>query len=382
MIEIVKVQTRKELQQFIRFPHQLYRDAPFYVPQLNAMQRWQLDHNRNPFFQHSEAAYFLARREGVAVGRIAAIVNRMHLLYQGGQDGFFGFFDAENDPAIAHALLTAAARFLNRFHLTKMIGPENFTTNESVGVLIRGFDSSPMIMMPYNFPYYQDLLLANGFSPILELSSYYLTHSKLPEGIHAKAALLEKRLNQKGITIRPINFKKFDTDISRMRLAYNEANEGNWGFVPLTEAEFQHMANDIRQLVAPENVLLAEMDSQIIGYLVSLPDANQVFKKIRNGKLFPFGWRHLLGSRRKINGIRILILGVIPAFRKSGIDWCFYSRISRYVQACGIDGAEACYVMKSNDAMNRMIQRLNGEVVKEYRLFEAPLDKFLNSSKK
>lgn len=377
MIEITKVKNRRELNAFIRFPHQLYRNDPHYVPVLNALQREQLSPRHNPFFGHSEAAYFLARRGGRTVGRVAAIVNRIHLLYQNDGAGFFGFFDVENGLPAARALLAAAAGYLREFGLKTIIGPENFTTNESVGVLSRGFDSSPMPMMPYNFPYYKDLLLASGFSPLMELYSYYISQDKLPAGIHEKAAELENRLGRKGIAIRPIDFGKFDADISGMRLAYNEANEGNWGFVPLSEGEFAHMARDLRRLVAPENVLLAEAGSRIIGYLVSLPDINQLFKKVRDGKLLPFGWIHLLAGWRKAAGMRILILGVIPAFRKYGIDWCLYSRIARYAQQRGVKGAEACYVMKSNAPMARMMERLNGEIVKAYLLFEAPLGRLL-----
>lgn len=366
-ITIHTVSTPKQLKQFIHFRHQLYENDPNYVPQLNLTERTFLS-KKNPFFKHSEAAYFLAFDEKKVVGRIATIYNKNHLDRYEDNTGFFGFFDSINDEEVAHNLLEKAADWLRQKGLKYVIGPENFTTNDSVGILTDGFDKPPVVQMPYNKNYYEKLLLSWGMEQVMELYAYCFHQVNLPEDFMEMAEKIERRLNQKGISIRTINFKNFKNEMNNLRQVYNIANDKHWGFVPLTDEEFMFLAADLRQIVSKENVLLAEKNGELIGYMVTIPDVNQIFAHISNGKLLPFGWTKLVW-KPKITGARMLILGVLPAYRHFGIDWCFYAHTSRFFQQSGIEWTEAGYVMQDNRMMNRIIKKTGGERTKTYRLF-------------
>lgn len=367
-INIHPITRSKDLKQFIRFRHQLYENDAHYVPQLNLAERNFLS-KKNPFFKHSEATYFLARTEKKVVGRIAAIYNTQHLERYQDQTGFFGFFDSINDEAVAQQLLETAADWLRKKGVRRIIGPENFTTNDSVGILADGFDQAPVVQMPYNKKYYEKLLRTWGMKQIMELYAYCFKQVNLPPEFMTKTDKIESRLNQKGIHIRTINFKHFKKEMNQLRQLYNAANEKHWGFVPLTAEEFNFMAADLRQIVTKENVLFAEKEGQLIGYMVTIPDVNQIFAHIPKGKLFPFGWTKLVW-KPKITGARMLILGVLPAYRNFGIDACFYAHSSRFFQQAGITWTEAGYVMQNNLMMNRIIERVGGKKTKTYRLFE------------
>ncbi len=366
-ISIQEVKTKQQLQNFIHFKHKLYAGDLNYIPALNLKEKIFLG-KKNPFFEHSEAAYFLAYSENKIVGRIAAIYNKIHLQQYNDTTGFFGFLDGIEDSNVFEFLINTASKWLNQRGIKHLIGPENFTTNDSVGILTSGFDQPPVVQMPYNKSYYERLLLHCGLSEQMELYAYRFQQVDLPLDFLAKGEKLEQRLQQKGITIRPINFKQFNKEMKLMREVYNTANENHWGFVPLSEKEFMFLAADLKQIVAKENVLFAEKDGKLIGYIVTVPDVNQIFTKIPNGKLLPFSWTNLIW-KPKIIGARMLILGVSPAYRKAGIDWCFYARMSIFFQATEVKWTEACYVMKENTMMNRIIKKLGGERVKTYRLF-------------
>lgn len=368
-LQIVHVATKKMFKRFICFPHELYRDDQHYVPLPNLLIKEMLNPSKNPFFNNGEAACFLAIDGDKIVGRIAATYNKVHLDVYNDNTGFFGFFDSVNDSDVAASLFNKATEWLKARGLIKMIGPENLTTNDPTGILTNGFDDDPVFLMPYNFPYYENLLLLNGFKEAMVLASYKTTLETLPPELYTKAEVLEERLRRSDIIIRYLDQKKFNEEIKKLRGVYNKANEQNWGFMPLDERSFFHMAKDLKQVVDKESVLLAEYKSQLIGFAVSVPDYNQVFKRISNGKLFLLGWWKLLNGRKHINRIRIMIIGVLPQWRGMGIDWCFYSRIACYGKQKRIDNGEACYVMQNNLQMNRMMKALKSPVVKEYKLY-------------
>jgi GNAT superfamily N-acetyltransferase len=368
-LQIVQVATTKTLKQFICFPHELYRNDQHYVPLPNLLIKEMLNPSKNPFFDNGEVACFLAMDNDKIVGRIAAIYNEVHLEVYNDNTGFFGFFDCINDSDVAASLFSKAEEWLKRKGIRKILGPENLTTNDPTGILTNGFDDDPVFLMPYNFPYYENLLLLNGFKEAMTLASYKTTLKTLPAELYTKAEILEQRLRQDNITIRCLDQKKFNEEIKKLGGVYNKANEHNWGFMPLDERSFFHMAKELKQVVDRESVLLAEYKDQLIGFAVSVPDYNQVFKSMSNGKLFPFGWWKLLNGRKHISRIRIMIIGVLPQWRGMGIDWCFYSRIAQYGKQKRIENGEACYVMQSNLQMNRMMKALKAPVVKEYKLY-------------
>lgn len=366
---IVEVKTKKDLKRFICFTHELYRNDLHYVPLPNLLIKAMLSPSKNPFFENGEVACFLAMDNDKVVGRIAAIYNKVHLEVYNDSTGFFGFFDCINDNDVVASLFNKTSQWLKAKGIHKMLGPENLTTNDPTGILTNGFDDDPVFLMPYNFPYYENLLLLNGFNEAMTLASYKTTLETLPAELHTKAEVLEERLRRNDINIRYLNQEKFNEEIKQLRGIYNKANELNWGFMPLDERSFFHMAKALKQVVDKESVLLAEHKGQLIGFAVSVPDYNQVFKRISNGKLFLLGWWKLLNGRKHINRIRIMIIGVLPQWRGMGIDWCFYSRIAQYGKEKQIGNGEACYVMQDNLQMNRMMKALEAPVIKEYKLY-------------
>jgi len=374
MTRILQANTGKNFNRFIEFPHRLYRGDKKYAPPLNLVQKQLLLPEYNPFFRTAEAAYYISVDDNNEVnGRIAAIYNKAHSDLYKDDTGFFGFFDCVNDHTIAAALLQAAADWLKSKGMKSLLGPENPGTNDSLGVLTSGFERPPVFLMPYNYPYYPALLEGFGLQPVMNLYSYLCNHHTLPAELKTKSQILEKRLAGQGIQIRPIRLKNYKQEVSQLQKVYNEANAGNWGFLPLDEKSFFHMANDLKQLVKAEHILIVEKDGAMIGYAVSVPDYNQVFRNIPGGRLFPFGWLTFLRERKKINGLRIMILGILPAYRKLGIDWCLYARIAETAFNAGINWGEACYVMEQNTAMNRMMKTLEAEKVNEYRLYRVDI---------
>jgi GNAT superfamily N-acetyltransferase len=370
-IRIEQAISSRQIRAFIRFRHHLYQGDPNYIPELNWSERIFLG-PKNPFFRHSRAAYFLAFNGTQVAGRVAAIYNTIHLERYKDATGFFGFFDAVDNQEVCDALLHAAGKWLASQGLARIMGPENFTTNHAVGILTAGFGEPPVVQMPYNRPYYERLLRNNGMTEQMELHAYRFEQVALPLSFMERAQAAEARLERQNIRIRPVNFSRFSEEMEQLRQVYNAANEGHWGFVPLTVAEFRFLADDLRKIVQKENVLLAEKDGQLIGYMVTVPDVNQILRKIPEGRLFPFGWTKLL-ARPRINGARLLILGVLPAFRRLGIDSCFYARTSRFFTESGIKWTEAGYVMGNNLMMNRIIRNTGGEPAKTYKVFARPI---------
>jgi GNAT superfamily N-acetyltransferase len=373
-VRILPVTGARALRRFVELPHRHYRGDRGYVPQPNLLQRQLLRPGSNPFLRRSEIALFLAVNEtGQPLGRIAAIHNSDHLQTYRDATGFFGFFDAIDHEATARALVSAAGRWLQGRGLRRMVGPENLTTNDSAGILTSGFSEPPVILMPYNFPYYARLLEASGLRPLTDLVSYRLSHTGLPADAYQTASKLEARLGTRGVLIRPLRFDRFAAEIGALRRVYNEANADGWGFVPLDEPTFRHMASDLRQLVGRDGVWLAEEQGRLVGFLVCVPDYNQVFRRMKEGRLFPWGWWPLLTGRRSITAMRVMILGVLPSHRRRGIDWCLYARAADYARRHGMPWAEAGYVMEDNGGMHAMLRALGGTVVKTYRLYQGDL---------
>jgi GNAT superfamily N-acetyltransferase len=371
MIEIVEVKSKSGFRRFIQFPNILYRDDPNYVPELNVSQKAMFNREKNPFFEHSKVDFFLAYKEKKVAGRIALIRNNNHILRSGEKCGFFGFFESIDDYEVAKTLLDKAMTWLKDEGLSGIVGPENFTTNDSCGILVSGFDTPAVVMMPYNKGYYNDFLIRYGFKPEMDLLSYFIGDQILTSPTVEKLVKhFSNKLADSNIIIRPINFKIFDQEISSFRNVYNQSNISNWGFLPLTEKEFREMALLLRQFVPEKLVLIVEKEKQQVGFIVVLPDLNQVLIHIKSGKLLPFGIFKFLWYKRKINKARILILGVLPEFRNRGIDIVMYKTIQENAASMGIFHAEACYVMEDNLQMKSIIEKIGGVSVKKYRIYK------------
>ncbi|WP_343688249.1 hypothetical protein [Chitinophaga sp.] len=367
---IEQVSTKQQMKSFIDFPHDLYSNDPFYVPELFIAQRDLLTPGKHPFHEHSQIQLFLALRDKKVVGRIAAINNRNHNAFNGTNDGFFGFFECIPDITVSNALFNEAAEWLKKQGLSTIIGPVNFSTNETCGLLIEGFDSAPVVMMPYNRPYYIDLIRAAEMKENVTLIAWQVTADAVEDKPLRMMQLLENRLAQRNIVVRKINLKRFDEEVVKIREIYNKAWDKNLGFVPMTDNEFAYLAKDLKMILDPDFCIVAEKDGQAIGFALAVPDLNQVLIKIRKGRLLPTGIFKLLLGKSKIKGVRVLALGVLEPFRKLGVEAVFYGQIIRDCRKKGINVAEASWILEHNDLMNSAIQAVNGQPYKRYRIYE------------
>jgi GNAT superfamily N-acetyltransferase len=331
-----------------------------------------LSRTKNPFFEHAEAEYFLAERDGGVVGRIAAISNRLHNETHGDQVAFFGFFESIDDQAVADALLTAATDWCRALGHDVLRGPASFSVNDECGLLVDGFDRPPTLMMPHNPRYYISLLERAGFSKAKDLWVYQggseERHVPVPERLARATELIRQR---QGITLRALNFKDFEGEVERIKELYNSAWEKNWGFVPMTEHEIDHLAEQFKPVVIPEMVPMAEKDGKLIGFGIALPDLNVVFRKNRSGRLFPMILKLLWALKaRRIRRARILLLGVVPEHQGKGIDAMLYHWIWTKSGERGIYWGEAGWILEDNPAMNAGLEKMTFRVYKTYRLYD------------
>ena len=278
-----------------------------------------LDRAKNPFFEHGEAEYFLATRAGAVVGRIAAVVNTLHNEIHADKVGFFGFFECENDQAVADALFDAASAWLRARGFDTMRGPASFSVNDECGLLVDGYDTPPTIMMPHNPPYYVQLVEHAGFRKAKDLFVYQggdLTmraYKPVHERLTRAVSLMQTRM---GVTLRPINMKRFHEEIELVKSLYNRSWEKNWGFVPMTDHEIDHLAEQFKPVIVPDLITFAEKDGEPVGFSLAIPDFNVVFRSNRQGRLTPWLIVRLLWAlkRETIRRARIPLLGVVPEF--------------------------------------------------------------------
>jgi GNAT superfamily N-acetyltransferase len=363
------VTSGRDLKRFIAFPYELHRHDPLWVPQLRMDVRTLLSPAKNPFFQHAAAQYFLARADGRTVGRIAAIKNDAHNREHGDRVGFFGFFECVDDQPVANALFDRAGAWLRDQGCDTLRGPMSPSVNDECGMLVDGFDTPPVLMMPHNPRYYPRLVDEAGFTKARDLICYQSTGTEMPERLVRGARLVAER---KGITLRQLDMKRFKDEVELVKQLYNAAWEKNWGFVPLTNAEIDHLAKQLKPVVVPELVCFAEKDGRTIGFAVALPDLNVALKRNPSGRLFP-GLLKVLWAARKISRIRILLLGALQEFRGTGVDALMYAWIWEKGRAKGYDWGEAGWILEDNAAMTNGIQRLGFVPYKTYRVYDRPL---------
>ncbi len=369
-IEIITVKSKKEQKEFIKLPWKIYKKDPNWVPQLILDLKEMMDRKKYAFFEHSEVEFFIAQKNGETVGRIAAIKNNRHILVHKENIGFFGFFECINDQEVANQLFDAAANWCRSKGLEALRGPANYSQNDTCGLLVDAFDQSPVILMTYNPPYYQQLVENYGFNKAMDLYAYYLhTDTKFPERVIKLSEEIKARLN---VTIRPINIKDFWNEVERVKLVYNQAWAPNWGFVPLTDKEIKHTAESLKMALDPDIVYMAEDNGKPVGFSLAVPDMNQALKHA-NGRLFPFGLLKILWHKRKIDGVRVIIMGVIPEYQRRGIDTVFYWETYQRAVAKGYKWGEFSWILDSNTMMNRASKLVGAHIYKTYRMYQKPI---------
>lgn len=362
---------------FIQQPWQVYASYPSWVPPLLIERRRFLDPARNPFFQHAEVQLFIARRGDRDVGTIAAFINHAYNQFQGRPVGCFGFFEVLPDAEAAAALLQAAEAWVRHRGMIALRGPINFATDNESGLLIDSFDLPPVIMTVYNPPYYQPFIEAAGFVKALDWYAYTIDRATLGGG--ATPNLPPKLLRAVGIarrrsgaTFRAVRMRDFEAELARVRLVYNRAWERNRDFVPLDNAEIDYLASGLKSFIDPDLVWVAEVGEQIVGVAITLPDFNQLLRTM-NGRLLPFGWWRLLSGRAQIDTARVFAMGIVPEYRKRGIDAVLYYETFRAAIRKGYQRAELSLIVEHNTAMRRTIESLGARIYKTYRVYEKPL---------
>jgi len=368
--EIIRAAGRELHSEFILFPYRLYRDEPAWVPPLRSEEKHFLDKKRNPFFKNNQVELFLCRRGKVTLGRIAAILNRDHQRHHHDRCGFFGMFECVNDPGAAGKLLQAAADWLRENGADAMRGPASFSLNSIAGLLVDGFSLPPAIMMSYNLPYYRQLLENFSLRPAMRFFAYEVSNRtvRFPPAL----SKFEERLRSGGIRFRYMDFDRAERDMGIVIDIFNQAWSDNWGFVPATLAEGMDDFKKMKLFAKEDLIIFAEKDGQPVGFSLSLPDVNQALQPLA-GRLFPLNWLRLMRNRKRIDRIRVTLMGVVKEFRNQGIDLVFYKKTAENAVKHGFLNAEMSWILESNEAMNRVLRHINARITKTYVLYEKSL---------
>jgi hypothetical protein len=361
-----------ELMRFIKLQWKFYENDPYWVPPLLFDRKKTLDTKKNPFWQHGELQLFIAEKDGVPAGRIAALTNENHNQVHEDKVGFYGYFESINDQDVANALFKAAAAWLRTKGKDTMRGPMNPSVNDEIGLLLEGFDSPPQILMTYNPKYYLDLHDGFGMRTVKDLNAYLLTKDMvLTPKLERGQQLVRERYK---ITVRDVDFKNIKDEIKILRSIYNKAWEKNWGAVFMTDAEFDYLAADLVQVLGKfkEFAMVLEKEGVPVGFSLTLPDINQVLISNRRGWLLPAAWK-LMTQTARINQLRMIVLGLLPEFRGKGLDSILYYEIIQRGLKRGIIAAEASWILEDNLMMNAAMKLLNANLYKKYRIYDYPL---------
>ena len=368
-VEIAPVAGRRDIEAFVALPYELHRRDPCFTPPLRRDVRAQLDASRNPFFRHAARELFLARCEGRVTGRIAAIHDAAHERVHRDGAGFFGFFETTPDPAVVEALLEAAAGFLRARGCLRLRGPLSPSINDEAGLLVDGFETPSVVMMPHNPPSYPRLVEGAGFRKLKDLVAFEHTVDALPERLLRATRIVERR---HGIATRTVNMRRFPREVELVKRLVNSGWQSNWGAVPFDDAEIAELARQLKPVVVPQLVVFAEARGEPIGFAAAIPDMNVALRANPSGRLFP-GILKLLCARRSITRLRVVLLGVLPEWRGRGVDALLYRRIWENARARGFSWAEAGWVLEDNHAMINALRRMGFRSYKTYRIYERAL---------
>jgi GNAT superfamily N-acetyltransferase len=373
-VEVRKVSGRADLKRFIDLPFRLHANQPLWVPPLKLERRLFLSRRMNAFFSHGQAEYFLALRGERVVGRITAHINHAFNDYQKKNWGWFGFLEFEQDQEVLDALLGAAAAWLTEHGTERMVGPASFAMNDESGILIEGFDLRPMIVQPWNPPYYQQLMEAAGMQKAMDLLMWNLEVSDRDKVLPVIFELAEKVESEHGIRVRPMRRWQLRKDMDAFAEVYNSAWSRNWDFVPFSKKDLDAYAQELQLAFDKHWFMLAEkLDTkEVVGMAITVPDLNQVLAKMK-GKLLPFGWWIFLNKGRTIDRVRVGFLGVKPEYQHTGVAAKLYVEHFNAAAVRPQTGGEMGWILETNKPMNRGMEAMGGRIVKRYRVYEREL---------
>ena len=374
-IEITKVGSKTDRDAFIKLPWKIYANDPVWVPPLVIERKEFLDREKHPFFEHGKAEFFLARRDGELVGRIAASDDPKYNKLHGSNIGCFGMFESIDDPEVANALFEAAAKWLRDLGRNEIMGPIDYSTNYLCGLLVDGFQHPPMLLTSHNPPSYTRLLEGWGFEKVMDFFAWWFAEpANAAARLRKLSGALKKRPEK--VILRPINLRDIAGEATRIRAIYNQAWAKNWGFVPFSEKEFAYMTKEMKPLLLPDLVWLAEIGGEPVGFILCVPDINAALKKI-NGRLttfgLPIGLGRLLYYKSRLKTVRLVALGVVPKYRRHGIaEMLVLHIIENAMLKRGFIG-ECSLILENNVMMNRFLEAIGAEKYKTYRIYRRSL---------
>ena len=369
-IKIIPVESQADVVKFVKCQWKFYKNDAYWVPPLVADRLKLLDTHKNPFYKHAEIQLFLAYSSGEIVGRIAAITNENHNIIHNDKVGFFGFFESIDNQDVADALFDTAAEWLRNHGKNVMLGPENPSINDEIGLLVDGFDSSPLILMTYNPRYHINLIENYGFKKAKDVHAYLVQEGFESDKLKRMQSIIRERYN---VTIREANLKdkvQFKKDVDSIKEIYNAAWQPNWGFVKWTDEEMDFLAADLKMVADPKLSLFLEVNGKLAGFAIALPNINECLIHNKRGSMLGALWQ-ILTKKKKISFVRIIALGVLPEYQKTGVDAILYYEIGNRAIKQGINKGEASWVLEDNTMMSRgLTQTMKGRIYKTYRLYD------------
>ncbi len=376
-IGVTEARSRADRDAFIKFPWKIYGNDPAWVPPLIIERKTFLDRKKHPFFEHGDAALFLACRGSEIVGRIMASDDPNYNALHRTNVGCFGLFESINDGAVAAALFRAAAGWLRARGRDEIMGPIDYSTNYMCGLLIEGFDHPPTVLTSHNPPFYAALIESCGFEKVKDFYAWWLPNRT--EALVRLRRFADRVTKRQKAAIRPADLSRIGEESGRIREVYNSAWCNNWGFVPFTPEEFEFMARELKPIVEADFVLIAEMDGKPAGFILCVPDINVAIRHVKDGRLtrfgLPIGLVKLFYHKRRIKTVRLVALGIVPEFRRHGIAEMLVLRaIESVMVQRGFTAGECSLVLEDNHLMNRFLAAIGADKYKTYRIYRRRLD--------
>ncbi len=373
-LRIVPVSNKADLADFIRLPAAIFKDDPHWIPPLFLERKIHLSPKHNPYFQHAKSQAWIAWRGDVAVGRISAQIDDLHLAQHHDATGFFGMLDAEDKQETFAALIATAEQWLAEQGMRRVRGPFNLSINEETGLLIDGFADPPVFMMSHALPYYREHIEQCGYHKAADTLAYLINPNFVAPPVMQRLL----KMASERVTVRTLDRKRFDEEIMLLRDIFNDAWSENWGFVPFTEAEFKELGQNLKFLLHDEYIQIAEVDGEAAGFIIGMPNINEAIRDL-NGKLFPFGWLKLLW-RLKVRGPasgRVPLMGVRKKFQKTrlgpGLAFLIIDAVRNELHKCGAHRLELSWILEDNAGMRNIIESIGGTAYKRYRVYEREL---------
>jgi GNAT superfamily N-acetyltransferase len=373
-LRIVPVSNKADLAEFIRLPAAVFKDDPQWISPLFLERKIHLSPKHNPYFQHAKSQSWLAWRGDVAVGRISAQVDQMHLAQHHDATGFFGMLDAEDNQATFAALMATAEQWLAEQGMRRVRGPFNLSINEETGLLIDGFADPPVFMMSHALPYYREHIEQCGYHKAADTLAYLINPNFVAPPVMQRLL----KMASERVTVRTLDRSRFDEEIMLLRDIFNDAWSDNWGFVPFTEAEFKELGQNLKFLLHDEYIQIAEVDGEAAGFIIGMPNINEAIRDLK-GKLFPFGWLKLIW-RLKIKGPasgRVPLMGVRKKFQKTrlgpGLAFLIIDAVRNELHKRGAHRLELSWILEDNAGMRNIIESIGGTAYKRYRVYERDL---------